>query len=111
MIAHYAGMKRGLVTYSNPLTHDRWRALHRVDNGSILDVAARADANGLNIAAQDALKPHAGIGRKLDFANHIGAGGDVHPLANSGSPPRQGVEIGSVHKGSALKPNDCHCIS
>src|SRR5208337_4373116 len=78
------------MAHRDPITHGHRSAHHGVDDGPILDVAIRSDADGFDVSPQHTLEPHAGIFANIDAANDVGAGGNVRRPGNAGSPPRQG---------------------
>ena len=59
----YAAMDGGVVADGDPVAHDdRVKIALAVENGAILHVGVGADADGVDVAAQDGVHPH---GRSL----------------------------------------------
>src|SRR5690606_12260535 len=52
-----------------------------VDHGAVLDIAARADADEVDVAADHRLRPHRHVVSQLHVADHAGVGIDVDPRA------------------------------
>src|SRR3546814_5660219 len=62
-----------------------------VDHGAVLDVAARTDANEIDVAAGHGLRPHRHVVAQFHVADHAGVGIDVHARAKR----RKDVAVGT----------------
>src|SRR5690606_19911989 len=72
-----AGMQDATVPDADVLAHDGGHVAGEVDGGVVLDVAARADADGVDVGAEDALEKHGRVFAQSDGADQGRVGGDV----------------------------------
>jgi hypothetical protein len=83
-----------VVADGDPVAHeDRILVALAVEDGAILNVGAGADADGVDIAAQDGVHPDRGALAEHDVADELGGGVDVTARRN----PRRMALIGADH--------------
>ena len=66
------------VAYGDVVAEDQGICVaHYVEDGSVLNIRARADAHEVDVAAKDGARPYAGMFADDDVADHHGLGVDV----------------------------------
>ena len=87
-----AAVQRDGVAYRDVVAEDeRVFVLHDVEDGAVLNVGAGADADVVDVAADDAERPHAGVFADDHVADDdrggidVGRGGDLRALAAIGA--------------------------
>jgi hypothetical protein len=73
MILDGATVQNGTMPYGDPIADYHGGTCIGVDHCSILEVAVRTYADWLNVAAQDGLKPDAGVFANFDLSNQVRA--------------------------------------
>ena len=80
-----AAVQRDAVAYGNVVTEDqRIFVAHDVENATVLDIGARADADVVHVAADDGTRPDARVGADDHVADDDGGGVDVSGCSNFG---------------------------
>src|SRR6266571_613648 len=75
----------------DPVADDCGRARHGVQNASVLYVAVRPDADGVNVAAQHGPEPDTRVLADFHAADDDGALGDVSRFGDAGAVPLIGA--------------------
>ena len=55
-------------------------------------LVARADADGVDVAAGHGVEPEGDVVAEHDVAHDVGAGGEIHPGAQGGPAPQVGMD-------------------
>src|SRR5439155_8507332 len=80
-----APVQHDTMTHRDVILEDQWTLeLHDVSDRTVLDVGVLADPDEMNVAANDAVVPDAGMITNCNVSDHLGAFGNVNPLAQPG---------------------------
>jgi hypothetical protein len=63
-----------------------------VEDSTVLDVGASADADTVDVAAEDGVHPDGGLGAELDVADNLGGGVDIAAVGQGGGEAAKGAE-------------------
>ena len=79
-----AGVNDGFVADGDQFPNDCGEVVGEMDDGAVLNVAARADQNAVDVAAQDRLIPDTAVVTQRYIPQHIRTGSDKNPGAELG---------------------------
>ena len=78
LVFHDAAVDRGIVADGDPVADDdRVEVTLAVEDGAVLDVGVGADADGVDVAAEDSIHPHGGLLAQGDVADELGGEIDI----------------------------------
>jgi len=84
-VLNHAAVYRGVMADGNPVSHDdRIEVPLAVENGAVLDVGVGADANGIDVTAEDGIHPDGGVGAEGDVPNELCGQIDVAGIVKPG---------------------------
>jgi hypothetical protein len=87
----------------------RVRIAHDVEDGAVLDIGARADADEVDVAADYGAGPDAGVGADRDVADddglrvNVGGGGDLRPAATKTADQDEAPSIGAEKTNTRMR--------
>ena len=77
-VLDHAAVDGGVVADGDPVAHDDGiEVALAVEHGAVLHVGVGADADGVDVAAQDGVHPDRGVLAEHDVAEDLGGGVDV----------------------------------
>jgi hypothetical protein len=77
-ILDHAAVNGGVVADGDPVAHDdRMEVALAMEDGAVLDIGVGADADGVDVTAQDGVHPHRRALTEYDVAEDLGGGVDV----------------------------------
>ena len=74
------------------------KVAHPVEDGSVLDVGAGADADVVGVASDDGVHPEGGLGPEVDVADELGGGVDVAACGEGGENAAVGADHGYKYR-------------
>jgi hypothetical protein len=75
-------MKHHAVTHSHVIVKNKGiLVLHHVQDAAVLDIGVFSNADVVNIAANNGVKPHTGVISDLHIANNLRPVGDEDPIS------------------------------
>jgi hypothetical protein len=84
-----------IVADGHPVAHDdRVEVALTVEHGAVLYVGVGADADGVDVSAEDRVHPDGGVRAESNIANELGGEIDIAGVVNLGSVPLVGTDHG-----------------